>query len=288
MRTLAFLTLALLSSHTALAQVELRVHAADNLADALEPWPLLYVLNTHDVPIEFEIVEASPHTSRRAPDGRWESGVIGKSMPTYFQLPPGWGRTFPLWHSKIQRDGADTLVVLRYQLVHEDGRREASEATVLLNSKLGNARPDGWVDGAPPGEVVLLGMTGRGVDEEHPLFPPAGDVAWHLLPQIEACVAQAQQELPWLRGVFTVTVFRFPGADRAGVRPETWMLGRGQVHDCLQQLEAPAGLMGEVGLKLAVTRSIGGGPADEPEPFEMEIDPGHDLPPKDFQSTEVY
>ena len=41
--------------------------------------------------------------------------------------------------------------------------------------------------------------------------------------------------------------------------------------------------MGEVGLKLAVTRSIGVGPADELEPYEMEIDPGHDLPPKDFE-----
>jgi hypothetical protein len=283
MRTLAILTLALLSSHAALAQVELRVHAADNLADALEPWPLLYVLNQHDVPIEFEIVGASPHTSRRAPDGSWETGVIQKSQPANFQLPPGWGRTFPLWHRKIRVESADALVVLRYQLVHEDGRREAAEATVPLHPKLGNARPDDWVDGAPPGEVVLLGLTGRGVDEDHPVFPPASDVARDLLPQIEACVAQAQQELPWLRGEFTVTVFRFPGADQAGVSPVTWMLGRGPVDDCLQQLEAPAGLMGEVGLKLAVTRSIGGGAADRTEPLEEEIDRGHDLPPKGFE-----
>jgi hypothetical protein len=240
----------------AAADVSLLVEYPENLADAAEPVPTLYVFNDTGHAIEVDLFGGVPFTYLRE---ELPPGVFVAELPAArcgngyapHRIAAGASEAFPLW-SRLDHGpgkGGSYRVHLPYR--ERKGKRwiEAEAISEPAALMYGDAAPAGW-SGAAPGALVFLGAESKGA------LPDGAALARRLKPALDDCVKEAQSRLPWLRGSFSLVVYRYSGP-KAVAYTDASLLGDATVNACLAKAPLPDGdISGKHLLRFAVTAPL--------------------------------
>jgi hypothetical protein len=203
MRLIAVVVLASTTASAAPApEVRVDVYPADNLADTANPIPELAIYNDSKSPIEVQIFGGVPLTTTQVvthdsfePAG---TGMCGNGFTPHV-IAPHDHAFFALWGLVDHGPGASGTyhVRLPYTVLRGKRRVEGEATSDPFELAYGDVAPLDPKDAKHPGHVVIVSAErGRNARDQ----PSPAALATELLPDASACVAAAQQRLPWLRG----------------------------------------------------------------------------------------
>ena len=223
----------------------------------------LWIFNETRQPIEVETFGAVPFTYLEQKDSdegfhRGEVGECGNGYVTH-RIAAMTTASFPLW-TTVGHGPSKTgtyRVVLPYTLIGRKGRKAREASSDEFKLLYGDAAPTDWTTTSKSGIVVLIGTTAQRVRTGTDPSPVAATVAVMLRRAIEECVAGAQKRLPWLRGAFTLTVYRYPRQTAPVLFLAMSLLGDGELNACLGAIHPEAKeVSGQYDLTFAVSHPM--------------------------------
>ncbi len=186
----------------------------ENVAD--NPWspaPIVYLTNRGNHPVEISVFVGQPAFTIEPESAEPQSAAAAASCGNNYEpyrLLPGQTKSFHLWDDRRWRHSAGRYRVrLDYSVLSPQGPRSAVARSAPFELRLGATRPDGWREGAAPGEVVVIGsfftaFASPADEKADPNLRPPRD---SVLAEVRRCVNEAQKRLPWLRGQFGLAFY---------------------------------------------------------------------------------
>lgn len=241
--------------------VNVYVQVPDNLADTDDPIPELQVFNNGKHPIEFEAFHGVPLTflETKKGDGFVRPGIAmcGNGYAPR-RIEAGQWESFPLWVRVDHGPGVSGTyrVALPYLVIEGKKKIEAEALSDPYVLSYGDVAPQGYEKGWTPGGLVIDGVESEPVDEAGKQSHSPEALFVSMRAKIGSCVADAQKTLPWIRGSFSLVVYRYPGPDAAVTFVDSSLLGSPELAKCIEAVPAPDGFTGKSTLHMAVTHPL--------------------------------
>jgi hypothetical protein len=238
--------------------VSVYVEVPENLADAAEAMPELQVFNNGDHAIEFEAFHGVPFTFLEEKQGgefvRPSSVSCGNGYAPRRIAAGGW-ESFPLWSRLDHGPGVSGTyrVALPYVVIAANKRIHVEALGAPFELRYGDVPPAGWHESWSAGELVFEGIQSEAVDEAGTSSHSPQELFVAVGAGLELCVEEAQKTLPWLRGSFSLVVYRYPGPDAPVTYVDSSLLGDDELESCMEAVPVPEGYTGRATLHMAVS-----------------------------------
>ena len=223
----------------------------------------MHVFNHSKRAIEFDAFHGVPftHLELKTAAGyeRGQGGRCGNGFAPRL-LRPGGYEAFPLWGPGHHGPGrSDSYrVVLPYAVVAGKKRVRHEAVSEGFRIHYGDVRPRTWTSALRGGPTVLVGMHTDPVDKKNTQSHTSASLARSFLPGVNRCIAAAQKIRPWLRGRFSLVVYRYPSSAKTTTFVTASLLGTARVNACIQAIAAPAQFLGKHQLTFAVSAPVAG------------------------------